>query len=47
MASNPTQCTAPETDALVARYEERLRRTVRLRLDRQLSGIVDSSNVLD
>ena len=29
------------------RYKERLRRTVRLRLDRRLTGIVDSSGVLE
>ena len=29
------------------RYQERLRRTVRLRLDRRLSGIVDSTTVLE
>jgi len=32
--------------ALFDRYKERLRRTVRLRLDRRLTGIVDSSGVL-
>lgn len=31
---------------LFDRYKERLRRTVRLRLDRRLTGIVDSSGVL-
>jgi RNA polymerase sigma-70 factor, ECF subfamily len=38
-----------ETDlnALFQRSRERLRRTVRLRLDRRLSGIVDSSSVLE
>jgi RNA polymerase sigma-70 factor (ECF subfamily) len=47
MASIPAHGAAPETNALVDRYEERLRRTVRLRLDRRLSGIVDSSSVLN
>jgi RNA polymerase sigma-70 factor (ECF subfamily) len=32
---------------LFDRYKERLRRTVRLRLDRRLTGIVDSSGVLE
>jgi RNA polymerase sigma-70 factor (ECF subfamily) len=38
-----------ETDlsALFDRSKERLRRTVRLRLDRRLSGIVDSTSVLE
>src|SRR5881227_3564966 len=31
---------------LFARYRDRLRKTVRLRLDRRLSGRVDSSDVL-
>jgi RNA polymerase sigma-70 factor, ECF subfamily len=35
-----------EVSALFDRYNERLRRTVRLRLDRRLTGIVDSSSVL-
>jgi RNA polymerase sigma-70 factor, ECF subfamily len=35
-----------EMSALFDRYKERLRRTVRLRLDRRLTGIVDSSGVL-
>src|SRR5208337_5090484 len=35
-----------ELNALFDRYQERLRRTVRLRLNRRLSGIVDSSSVL-
>ncbi len=37
----------PELKALFDRYQERLRRTVRLRLDRRLSGIVESSSVLE
>jgi RNA polymerase sigma-70 factor, ECF subfamily len=36
-----------ELNALFGRYQERLRRTVRLRLDRRLSGIVDSASVLE
>jgi RNA polymerase sigma-70 factor (ECF subfamily) len=36
-----------ELNSLVDRYRERLRRTVRLRLDRRLSGIVDSTTVLE
>ena len=37
---------SPDLDTLFDRYKERLRRTVRLRLDRRLVGIVDSSGVL-
>jgi RNA polymerase sigma-70 factor (ECF subfamily) len=36
-----------ELNALFDRSKERLRRTVRLRLDRRLSGIVDSTGVLE
>lgn len=36
-----------ELNALFDRSQERLRRTVRLRLDRRLSGIVDSASVLE
>ncbi len=36
----------PDARALFDRYKERLRRTVRLRLDRRLTGFVDSSGVL-
>jgi RNA polymerase sigma-70 factor (ECF subfamily) len=43
MASTPAHGTAAETNALFARYEDRPRRTVRLRI----SGIVDPSSVLD
>jgi RNA polymerase sigma-70 factor (ECF subfamily) len=42
-------CTASDLgdpSALFDRYKERLRRTVRLRLDRRLVGVVDSSGVL-
>jgi RNA polymerase sigma-70 factor (ECF subfamily) len=35
-----------DVSALFDRYKERLRRIVRLRLDRRLTGIVDSSGVL-
>jgi RNA polymerase sigma-70 factor (ECF subfamily) len=35
-----------DVSALFDRYKERLRRTVRLRLDRRLTGLVDSSGVL-
>ena len=35
-----------DTGALFDSFKERLRRTIRLRLDRRLSGIVDSSGVL-
>jgi RNA polymerase sigma-70 factor (ECF subfamily) len=37
---------APDMSAVFDRHKERLRRTVRLRLDRRLTGIVDSSSVL-
>jgi RNA polymerase sigma-70 factor, ECF subfamily len=37
---------AGDLSALFDRYKERLRRTVRLRLDPRLTGIVDSSGVL-
>ncbi len=36
-----------DVSALFDRYKERLRRIVRLRLDRRLTGIVDSSGVLE
>lgn len=36
-----------DVSALFDRYRERLRRIVRLRLDRRLTGIVDSSGVLE
>ena len=44
----PTSADAGISDpgALFDRYKERLRRTVRLRLDRRLVGLVDSSGVL-
>jgi RNA polymerase sigma-70 factor, ECF subfamily len=47
MASTPDEGSVPNTDELFDHYEERLRRTVRLRLDRRLSGIVDGSAVLN
>jgi RNA polymerase sigma-70 factor (ECF subfamily) len=37
----------PDAGALFDRYQERLRRTVRLRIDRRLIGLVDSSGVLE
>jgi RNA polymerase sigma-70 factor (ECF subfamily) len=37
---------APDMGTVFDRYKERLRRMVRLRLDRRLSGLVDSSSVL-
>jgi RNA polymerase sigma-70 factor (ECF subfamily) len=46
MASASADGGTPETAALFDRYKERLRRTVRLRLDGRLLGIVDSSGVL-
>jgi RNA polymerase sigma-70 factor (ECF subfamily) len=48
MVQIPEAGRVPDMDpgGLFARYKERLRRTVRLRLDRRLSGIVDSSGVL-
>jgi RNA polymerase sigma-70 factor (ECF subfamily) len=46
MASASINHGVPDPGALFDRYEERLRRTVRLRLDRRLSGIVDFSDVL-
>ncbi len=46
MAPTPTDGGIPETSALFDRHKERLRRTVRLRLDGRLLGIVDSSGVL-
>jgi RNA polymerase sigma-70 factor (ECF subfamily) len=46
MASTPSDGAAPDPYALFDRYKERLRRTVRLRLDRRLVGVVDSSGVL-
>ncbi len=41
---NPNQT---DLEAVFQRSAERLRRTVRLRLDRRLSGIVDSTTVLE
>jgi RNA polymerase sigma-70 factor (ECF subfamily) len=46
MASAPAGGCTPDTGTLFDRYAEGLRRTVRLRLDRRLVGIVDSSGVL-
>jgi len=47
MATTHADGAAPDPNALFDRHEERLRRTVRLRLDRRLAGIVDSSSVLE
>jgi RNA polymerase sigma-70 factor, ECF subfamily len=46
MPLNSTTGGIPDTGALFDRHKERLRRTVRLRLDRRLLGLVDSSGVL-
>ena len=46
MASPSADSGAPDTGELFGRHKERLRRTVRLRLDRRLLGLVDSSGVL-
>jgi RNA polymerase sigma-70 factor, ECF subfamily len=46
MAPTPADGGIPETGALFDRHKERLRRTVRLRLDGRLLGLVDSSGVL-
>jgi RNA polymerase sigma-70 factor (ECF subfamily) len=47
MASTAQSKSETDLDALFERSKERLRRTVRLRLDRRLSGIVDSTSVLE
>jgi RNA polymerase sigma-70 factor (ECF subfamily) len=46
MVSSSEDGGAPDPGALFDRYKERLRRTVRLRLDRRLLGFIDSSGVL-
>jgi len=46
MASTSADSGIPDTGTLFDRHKERLRRTVRLRLDRRLVGLVDSSGVL-
>src|SRR5215467_5739210 len=46
MVQIPDAGGVPDAGSLFARYKERLRRTVRLRLDRRLIGLVDSSGVL-
>jgi RNA polymerase sigma-70 factor (ECF subfamily) len=46
MALDPAAGGIAETGDLFERHKERLRRTVRLRLDRRLLGLVDSSAVL-
>jgi RNA polymerase sigma-70 factor, ECF subfamily len=47
MAPTSSDGGIPDTHTLFDRYKERLRRTVRLRLDRRLLGIVDTSGVLE
>jgi RNA polymerase sigma-70 factor (ECF subfamily) len=47
MASTVDNKSETELNILFDRSTERLRRTVRLRLDRRLSGIVDSASVLE
>jgi RNA polymerase sigma-70 factor (ECF subfamily) len=47
MASDPADGGARDPGTLFDRHAERLRRTVRLRLDRRLVGIVDSAAVLE
>jgi len=47
MAPTPADGGIPDAGALFDRYQERLRRTVRLRIDRRLIGLVDSSGVLE
>jgi RNA polymerase sigma-70 factor (ECF subfamily) len=46
MAPTSADAGIPDPGAVFDRYKERLRRTVRLRLDRRLVGLVDSSGVL-
>jgi RNA polymerase sigma-70 factor (ECF subfamily) len=46
MVITPENRGVPDPGALFDQYKERLRRTVRLRLDRRLIGLVDSSGVL-
>jgi RNA polymerase sigma-70 factor (ECF subfamily) len=46
MAPTSANAGIPDPGALFDRYKERLRRTVRLRLDRRLVGLLDSSGVL-
>jgi len=47
MAPTSADAGIPDSGAVFDRYKERLRRTVRLRLDRRLVGLVDSSGVLE
>jgi RNA polymerase sigma-70 factor, ECF subfamily len=47
MASTSDHETETRIDPVFERHKERLRRTVRLRLDRRLSGIVDSTSILE
>jgi RNA polymerase sigma-70 factor (ECF subfamily) len=46
MAPTPAVGDIPDPGSVFDRYKERLRRTVRLRLDCRLVGLVDSSGVL-
>src|SRR5947208_7739046 len=47
MASTSDREVDTRIDAVFERHRERLRRTVRLRLDRRLSGIVNSTSILE
>jgi RNA polymerase sigma-70 factor (ECF subfamily) len=47
MASTSDRKIDTPVDAAFERHKERLRRTVRLRLDRRLSGIVNSTSILE
>lgn len=47
MSTNVVNKSEGDVPALFERSRERLRRTVRLRLDRRLTGIVDSASVLE
>jgi RNA polymerase sigma-70 factor (ECF subfamily) len=47
MASASDRQTESRIETLFTRHKERLRRTVRLRLDRRLAGIVDSAGILE
>src|SRR3954447_4447994 len=47
MASTSDREIGTRIDAVFERNKERLRRTVRLRLDRRLSRVVDSTSILE
>ena len=47
MAPTSADAGIPDPAAVFDRYKERLRRTVRQRLDCRLTGLVDSSGVLE